>query len=315
VLAKSDRLRILCLALDLSFDDFLAIFAGARDPQKLRDQVRAWWEHRQQPLKEAGRLVQLLSSVGSQKSINLNVSELWRAEITPSEFANACNLSSRSVAAVVSDVCRRGMLEPIDSIPHLKLFNARYIERPETVDQALRNQKGTYFVYRIHSSERSLCQETVVIYPEPANFYWSARYIQYAEGHRKREINLSLFPTERWTHALGSYTDRMTNGTSRSSMLHAILVNAPYRRSTFTGLLLDVVDNETSTAAQRILLRKVSDKVISDLDRHVAVQRETTVRMQRIREFLRIGDQDEQFMLTADQARITRMLEGGRHRA
>jgi hypothetical protein len=310
MLGKSDRLRILCTILDLDMEQFLDRLVKRRpedDRAVLRDQVRKWWEHRHQPTKNTHATLAVLDERAQQAGKSLDVNGLWRADKTLGEFVDACGTTVESVLPVLSPASRRAFLEPIERLPFLKLMHEEFAANSDSAAAAMRRAQGFYHVYRIHSSDRTLCRETVWIGPQSAGITARARYVQYVEGDRRRTIELSLLISERWLHAIGAYRDEAFGHDMPLSMVHATIFSAPHRTNMFAGVLLDVTDNKTAVAAQRILLVKQPSMEAATMD-HVRVITDPGADTMAYENFLRTQERDDKFLLTAEQRRMSEML-------
>jgi hypothetical protein len=263
MLGNSDRLRVLSLALGVSEDDLVDGLVEIGNTQSnARENVTGWWHHDQQPKrgKSVSSLKLFLQGEATRQGRELNVEDLWSRPLTALQFIRQCGVDMAAALPAISEACRRGILDLIESIP--------FVEDLLTSRSALRGAHrplgpGCYAIYRVHSSERSNCREILNIEHQHGLLFDQAAYWQYVEGGGSRAINLTLFKAHACSHGVGAYDANPGSGRDGAkSLLHLIVFDAPFRTVFFTGLIADLIDNGTSVSAQRILVRKLGDKPI-----------------------------------------------------
>jgi hypothetical protein len=309
MLGKSDRLSILAHVLGLDEDEFLKRFATQRKKEAavLRDSVHSWWTHRRQPTKDTDTICKLLQDRAAETGRALDIIYLWNAELTPGKFTAECGTTTDEMADVMSEVCRLTCFEQTDSFPFIRLLRKDWNERP-IAREVLSRMRGTYQLFRMHSSERRLCREPFCIEAPTSLLAARATYLQYAEGRRTRLIELSVFAGDRSLHAVGAYKDEGSQNPNDISMAHITIITAAYGETLFAGILQDITDNKMAGAAQRILLVRKSRNIENTAaPRVIKVVKDE--RFLKYRRFLKSQPTDDHYLLSVYYERMTQALE------
>lgn len=295
---------MLCCALDVNRAELLEGLHTNRNSadSQTRENVNAWWDHKQQPTKSQSLddLKKFLTKSAKAKRSPLKVGTIWNAELTPLEFARRCGLDRITAMSVVSDTCRLSAMELVDSIPFIRdLLEWQRAAPP--ADPML--GPGTYLIYRVHSSEGDR-REILTIERKASDLFERAVYLQDAERRAQREIQLTVFRAHLCAHAVGAYTDSKAGGQQRKSLVHLIVFDSPFRTDLFSGIMSDLIDNGTAVSAQRVLVRRINTSVTAS--KNLRVKRDSAEDWKLIKAFLQ--NDENQFFLFADYTRLSSML-------
>ena len=327
MLTYTDRMRLICKALDLTQDDLVEGLVAGRTKVKKRRAVKKvnlqatvgrWWRHSQQPDKSLPDLLSFLDARAKAARAKFNVQAIWNEELTPFEFAEMCGLDKIAALEEVSPVCKRTVFELFNTIPFLKALPLKHQTRSEPRSLSV----GTYAIYRIHSSRRRICREVMTVERQSNYLHEIATYFQYIDSGAHREITLSVFPVHKCTHAVGSYTDSLSTDAEaahkneRQSLLHMIIFDSAFEGDAYSGLIADLTDHDHAVSAERFFLRKIDAKVISKKKQKVTLvgdekarcpEEEALPQWKSLRRFLQ-NDNDDEYLLLANQLRIGKFL-------
>lgn len=309
MIRRSDRLRVLCFVIGLTVDDLGDRLAGptaAPDAKaRARDQAALWLSHTHQPKRERSktRLISVLQAAANERHVDIDVGEIFDGNYTASALAEACGKPLHIVVPQLSDEAVLEAFEECDRHPplrHLRNLASSARFQPDHVI-------GSYLLYRVHSTDRVLCRETLHIAPSTAGYFLTGTYRQYTQGGHQRELALSVFALGDYVHAIGAHPDSRANGST--AIVHGIAMRTAHRLTFMPGMVLGTMDTGGHTMAQRILLRKISRRP-DRLQLPVKVilkpplDREHHSSAAKYLEFLRSFRDEDEYMMMADVTRL-----------